>query len=314
MEKLAWIEILNRHGEVSRRHPVLTWPIRLGRAYSNDIVLDDPYVAAHHLEINQAEKGCYQLTGLGSLNGMTINKLHCKNSDATVSTIDVIRLGHTQLRIRPIDFAVDVEKPLKRAAWLRSWPGLIFGSVLLLLAHFLTLWLDYSRDEIYKILVEPLFRDIPLLLAWAGFWALVGRVLCGHANFIAHAVIASLVIAVLLTLDGFLFGYIDFAFNTSLMANVFSDAIIILIIGWLLYRHICLVSRADKFKLGISIAVLSTSLAGISYSIQQWSSDDDLSHMSYSRTIGPPSLLMTQGKSVDEFLQAGSVLKTKLED
>ena len=210
MERLAWVEILDRHGDVAMRHPVQAWPLRLGRAYDSDIVLDDPYIAPHHLEITQAENGSYQLLGLNSINGVMINNFPCKKADAIVSPNDVLRLGQTQLRIRPLDFAVAAEKPLTNVVWSRSWVGMIFGFALLLLAHLLSLWLEYSRDDSYKLLVSPLLSDIPLLLLWAGFWALIGRVLSGSGNFIAHAVLASLVIAVIFILAGILAMYIDF--------------------------------------------------------------------------------------------------------
>jgi len=314
MEKLAWIEILDRHSDVCMRYPVLEWPVKFGRAYYSDIVVDDPYVAPHHIEINPAGNNCYRILGLGSINGMTINKMACSNSEAIISANDIVRIGHTQLRIRPVDFVVIAEKPLKSVTWMRSWPGLVMGCLTLLFAHFLTLWLEYNRDEIYKLLVAPLLSDIPALLVWAGFWALIGKVLSGRANFVAHGVIASFVAALLMLLYGFVFGYIDFSLNTSVTTNVLSGVIGILVVCWLLYRHVGLVSRVNKVKLGISMVVFSISLVGIDFSIAKWSGDDDLSRMSYLRTIGPPYLLLSHGKSLDEFLQGAANLKLRLDD
>jgi Inner membrane component of T3SS, cytoplasmic domain len=314
MERLAWIEILDRHGDVSVRYPVHAWPLRVGRDYSSDIVLDDPYVAANHLEINRLDGGRYQLTELGSINGLTIDNLRGKQTDATVSANDVIRIGQTQLRVRPPDYAVAAEKLLPNNAWLRSWPGLILGFAVLLLAHMLTLWLEYNRDESYKILVEPLLNDIPTLLLWAGFWALIGRVLSGRANFIAHAVIASMVVALIMLLNSLLFGYVDFAFNTGLMTNVLSGVTGTLIIGWLFYRHICLVSRVNRRRLGITITILMAGLFGIFYAIDEWTGDDDLASMAYSRTIGPPSMSLMHGKSTEEFIAGAGELKLKVDE
>jgi len=314
MERLAWIEILDRHGDVSLRQQVHVWPLKLGRAYSSDLVLDDPHVAAHHLEISPAETGRYRLTGSGSINGLSVNNLRCNETETTVSANDVVRIGHTQLRIRPLDFAVAAEKPLANVAWLRSWPGLLLGFVLLLLAHLLTLWLDYTRDDGYKILVAPLLGDIPVLLLWAGFWALIGRVTSGRANFMAHAIIASMLIALIMLLDAQLLGYADFAFNTTLMTNVLSAVIGPFLIGWLLYRHICLVSRINRRRLALVIAVLMSSLAGIFYAIDHWTGDDDLSRMAYLRTLGPPSMLLAHRKSIEEFMKDAGRLKAKLEN
>jgi hypothetical protein len=313
MERLAWIEILDRHGDVSVRHPVHAWPLRVGRDYSSDLVLDDPYVAANHLEINRLDGGRYQLTELGSVTGLTIDSMRGKQTGATVSANDVIRIGQTQLRVRPPDYAVAAEKPLPNNVWLRSWPGLILGFAILLLAHMLTLWLEYNRDDSYKILVEPLLGDIPTLLLWAGLWALIGRVLSGRANFIAHAVVASMVVALIMLLNSLLFGYVDFAFNTSLMTQVLSGVIGPLLIGWLLYRHICLVSRVNRRRLGITLAVLMAALSGMFYAIEEWTGDD-LSGMDYSHTLGPPSMSLVHGKSTEEFIAGAGVLKSKVDE
>lgn len=312
MERLAWVEILDRHGDVAMRYPVQEWPLRLGRAYDSDIVLDDPYIAPHHLEIFQVENGSYQLRRLNSLNGVMINNLLSKEADAIVSASDVLRLGQTQVRIRPLDFAVSAEKPLTNIVWSRSWMGMIFGFVIMLSAHLLSLWLEYSRDDSFKLLVSPLLSDIPLLLLWAGFWALIGRVLSGSGNFIAHTVLASVVVAVVFVVAGILAGYLDFAFNTRLVNDVILNIIQTVMIGWLFYRHIGLVSRASRRKIGITITVLMAGLVGIFYGISKWNSDEDLSRMSYSQVIGPPALMLVQGKSIEQFMEDAGKLKVKL--
>lgn len=311
MERLAWVEILDRHGDVAKRHPVQAWPLRLGRAYDSDIVLDDPYIAPHHLEIDQVENGSYQLLGLNSVNGVMINNLLCKKTDVIVSANDVLRLGQTQLRIRPLDFAVAAERPLTNVVWTRSWAGLVVGLLILLAAHLLSLWLEYSRDDSFKLLVSPMLSDIPLLLLWAGFWALIGRVLSGNGNFIAHAVLASVVVAIIFVVAGILAGYTDFAFNTRLVSDVLLNIVQTVMIGWLFYRHIALVSRASRRRIGITITVLMSVLVGIFYVIDKWNSDDELSRMSYSQVIGPPALLLVQAQSMEQFLESSSKLKLK---
>lgn len=313
MERLAWVEILDRHGDVVIRHPVQAWPLRVGRAYDSDIVLDDPYVAPHHIEIVQSDSGKYQLRDQNSINGVMINNALSKNADMIVTPADVLRLGHTQFRILPSDFAVAVEKKLTNVVWLRSWPGLIFGFVILLLAHLLNLWLEYNRDDGYKLLVAPLLGDIPLVLLWAGLWALIGRVLSGNANFIAHAVLVSLTVAVTFLLGNTLTMYIDFMYNSKLANGVIFSAIVYMAIGWLFYRHVGLVSRASRRKIGIAVAVIVGGLFGIFYAIDKWNSADDLSRMSYSPSIGPPSMLLVHGISVEKFMENAGKLKSRID-
>ena len=130
MERLAWLEILDRHGDVSSRHSVHAWPLKIGRAYTNDIVLDDPQIAAHHVEIRPAEDGNYHAVDLGSLNGILNKNSKLNQAEALISADDVLRIGQTQIRIRPLNYAVAAETRVPQSTWLRAWRGLLLGVAL----------------------------------------------------------------------------------------------------------------------------------------------------------------------------------------
>ena len=313
MERLAWIEILDRHGDVSVRHPVYAWPLRVGRAYSSDVVLDDPYVAANHLEIYPAGEGVYQLNAPSSVNAITIGNRHARQTDASVSANQVVRIGQTQLRVRPIDFAVPPEKSLPHNTWSRSWSGLSVAATVLLLTYVLLLWLNYDRAEGYRILLLPIIGGIFILLPWAAFWALIGRVTTGHANFVAHAVNATIGVNVLIFVT-LLYGYVDFALNARLASSVLSDVIEALVIGTMLYRHLGLVSRISRRKLGIIVVALTASLYGFGYVTEKFTADDNLANMLYPRTIGPAFMFLGDEKSIDEFIADGADLKAKVDE
>jgi hypothetical protein len=54
----SWfVETLARNGDVLHRHQVRELPIRLGRGYDNDYIIDDDYVAANHAVIEAGEQG-----------------------------------------------------------------------------------------------------------------------------------------------------------------------------------------------------------------------------------------------------------------
>ena len=53
----AHIEVLDRDGQIRQSLTVAQWPLRIGRALDNDLVLSDPHVAAHHLHIASTETG-----------------------------------------------------------------------------------------------------------------------------------------------------------------------------------------------------------------------------------------------------------------
>ena len=65
-----WIEVLSRNGDVVARERIDTAEARVGRAFDNDVVVDDPHVAPHHLRIHRGEDGELVAEDLNSLNGL----------------------------------------------------------------------------------------------------------------------------------------------------------------------------------------------------------------------------------------------------
>ena len=52
-----FIETLARNGDVLHRHRVDSLPIRIGRGYDNDYILDDAYAAPYHAQVEAGEDG-----------------------------------------------------------------------------------------------------------------------------------------------------------------------------------------------------------------------------------------------------------------
>ena len=54
---MIWVEVLSRQHDVISRHRIADVAegasIRIGRAYDNDVVIDDAYVAPHHLQLSR---------------------------------------------------------------------------------------------------------------------------------------------------------------------------------------------------------------------------------------------------------------------
>ena len=63
------VELLDRAGSVIARHRFDQLPVRLGRAYDNDVIVDDPFVAPSHVQIERREDGVLIARDLGTRNG-----------------------------------------------------------------------------------------------------------------------------------------------------------------------------------------------------------------------------------------------------
>ena len=107
MSLFYFVEILNANGDVQTRHKFASLPIRIGRGYTNDIILDDDQVAAEHAQIELSENGMLSLRDLGSRNGIKIKDKRFTQLHINGNTI--ARLGQTQIRVRDSHFVVSEE-------------------------------------------------------------------------------------------------------------------------------------------------------------------------------------------------------------
>ncbi|PIE00316.1 MAG: hypothetical protein CSA79_04345 [Thiothrix nivea] len=104
-----WIlEVQTR--SLSHYHRLQSFPVRIGRALDNDIILSDATVSAHHLEIDLDDDGQLILCNLSSENGSKVNRLPLGDEALTLKVGDKpvdILLGTRHARILRSDMAVE---------------------------------------------------------------------------------------------------------------------------------------------------------------------------------------------------------------
>ena len=106
METVIYAEQLDRRGHVLQRVRVDALPFRIGRAYTNELIVDDPHVSPVHAELARDESGALVLRDLGSLNGIVGGGTRQRRPAFEVHGDDVFHLGRALLRFRGSDHAV----------------------------------------------------------------------------------------------------------------------------------------------------------------------------------------------------------------
>jgi hypothetical protein len=264
------IEVRGRDGQLIERFRSALAPIRVGRAFDNDLVLEDEHVSPHHLELSRCEAG-FQVRDLGSLNGLHFAA--GAGADGRLVSGDALRIGHTTLRVFDEHHAVGPALPFdlteERLTGLGRhavWAGLVAVTALVTLATMF--W--QSTEEFYpSSAVAPIAMEIVTTAGLALVWAFVGRLLRHRAHFPAH-----FSIWLAFALCGSLGGWIarTAAYNTSsaTVERVLESLIFLLVLGVALWASLTLATplRGRRRTLGAFGAALGFVALQLSQEIQ----------------------------------------------
>ena len=107
---MIWVEVLSRHRDIAARFRIAAPEARIGRGYDNDVIIDDPYVAAQHLRVFRDEAGQLVAEDLGSTNGTFLDGGRNRVARIVIDGKHPIRIGQTYLRVREIHHEVERER------------------------------------------------------------------------------------------------------------------------------------------------------------------------------------------------------------
>ncbi|MBX9965417.1 MAG: FHA domain-containing protein [Burkholderiales bacterium] len=310
MDQLIHVEVLSRTGDVAQRVPLASLPATIGRAYDNDVIIDDPFVAPHHLRIERLDDGNLHVVDLGSRNGLHLTHPKRRVAEATIGGDERVRIGHTVLRFRNRDWPVPAEESDLSAEGWRS----PLVTALALAAYLALLGLHTYSATIEDFQPARLLAGLPFALlvpaVWSGIWAAIGRLASGRASFFGHCTIiltgatTAFVVEPLLKLAAFAFSLPALAAE-SVIAIAF-------IIGAVLFGHLRLVSRLrPPILIAGSAAVVI--LAVTATQINSWlESRDDVNQISTMNNLYPPFLRVAPGETPEEFIHDSRDLEKPL--
>ena len=186
-DRRALIEFFDRDGRVARSVSVHDWPLTLGRALDNDVVLDDPYVAPRHATLEADERGRVSLAVGDTLNGAWVGSVHHGAGTRVVMSPagELLQLGGVKMRLRLPAEVLAPERRLPAAAGSTTAGAVAAGLLVMLVAlggHWLAL--DPGADATAWL---PVVVWVPLALAaWCGIWALVSKLFQHRFDFLGH--------------------------------------------------------------------------------------------------------------------------------
>lgn len=316
MSEPFWVEVLDRHQAVVSRQRAHGGSMTVGRAYENDLIIDDAFVAPLHLKIGYDEEGTLWIEDLAARNN---DPLADADPAETVTRMLVgaeaaIRIGHTNLRVRTRAFAVPpalaIPKPQK-VSYFASYAGkgLICGAAFIALSLIAT-WLTQTTE--FKLAnYLPIAVIFPLIMVgWAGIWALVTRIMTTHAQFSRHVFIAFAILVAFFLID---LATDVMAYSLTWTAPqrwlpIASWAVL----GALLFGHVSVITPRHKRLAGAIVAMVT--VVAISVHISLRLEADRTQPQRISMQLMPTYLLIKTPAAPDAFFKEVDALRPKLEE
>ena len=303
-----FVELLARNGDVLQRQCVDKLPIRIGRGYGNDVILDDDYAAASHAIVEPDAAGHLVLRDLGSRNGIVVAGK--RRQDAVLADDTVVRIGHTSLRVRAADFPV---APELVDHTLHGWEGVLPGAVGLLLTGVVALLVRWLSDtEFFEPAryAEALAGGLAAALLWGGMWAFANRLFGRHARLGRHLFVFGCGITALAGCVA-LGSLLAYAFSAESVTHYGSHVATLLLAG-VIYFHLSTIRPRNRVRyrwICAGLAVLSSSLI-LAGNVQRTGRFSDELYMS---VLLPPGVRMSPDHGVDEFMRDVETMKGPLD-
>jgi len=303
-----WLEILGRHRDVVSRTRLASDAVTLGRAYDNDIVLDDPHVAAHHLRIARGDDGAWVAEDLGSVNGLVVEGERARRERIVLGDATTVLAGHTGLRLRHAGEAVPAELPLVRSA--PRWPLAIVCIVLLFALEWLGLWLGETGEPKLIRYLTPLATIAIAIAVWTTLWSVVSRVFSGHARFGLHLLIVAAGLLAFSLYDQFS-DLGAFALSWTRLSNT------VYVAAWLAFAAVCFahLRAIANTKLPLKAAAV-IALAALGITMQSLKLSDWRANSGQAATLQklePPSIRIVSAQAESAFFATNDALKAALD-
>jgi hypothetical protein len=307
------LELLDRHGHVEQRVTLNGNGLRIGRAYDNDLILDDVHVSPHHAVITESG-GRWLLRDLNSVNGIRVGATPRRVSELALDGQQMFTLGVSPLRYQPLDAVVPEAVPLRERRHLHrgiAW-ALCAPVACLAMVGWDALLDSYEAFGALKLLNAVLIPLVAMLI-WAGVWALIGRLLVQRLHFVGHLAVISLgllfatIFEIVARVAAFAFSF-DGAVPWLLAAGMCATFVLIL------YGHLRLVSRIRPRSALAAAIVFGMLLAGAMQIKQLVYLQQFSARPRFTLTLAPPALRLTRADSTAAFYARASSLVSATAD
>jgi MFS family permease len=307
----ALLEAIDRDGLVRQAWRIEHWPVTIGRALDNDVVLTEPHVAAHHATIDfvapadGAATATLVVSAGATHNGLAVARQRIGGGESktfadTGRDLD-LHIGRTVLRLRLPGHALLPEQPLapmlsRELGWLPTAALALVAIV----AVMVSTYIDTDPDGLGRAIGTAVLGTLMVAALWCGFWALLSKIFARQSCFGWHVrvfVIASLVGVVL----GVVPPLMAFAFSWPWVTD-FSFVAIYATIAATIYFHLLAVEPGrQRLMRAVALTGLAVAVAlQLWFNVQRTGRPGEELYMNH---LFPPQLRLAKPVSVDRFVE-----------
>ncbi len=307
----ALLEAIDREGLVRQAWRIERWPVTIGRALDNDVVLTDPHVAAHHARIEfvpaagAAATATIVVSAGETNNGLAVARERVAGG-ASTTLVDNgrdldLHIGRTALRLRLPGHALAPEQPLapmllRELRWLPTL-GLAVLAILSVMAN---TYVDTDPDGLARAIGTAVLGTLMVAALWCGFWALLSKIFARQSSFGWHVrvfVVASLAGVVL----GVLPALIAFTFSWPWVTD-FTFVAIYATIAATIYFHLLAVEPGrQRLMRAVAVAAFAAGVAlQLWFNVQRSGRPGEELYMNH---LFPPALRLARPLPVERFVE-----------
>lgn len=287
--------------------------ISIGRAYDNDIILQEEHISPYHAEISLNEGGELVLRDLDSVNGIKNAANRLLESNTLITSGDKFVLGKLTVRIMQVNHKVVEAKKLNFLEEFTSKINHWYWALALTSFVYLYYIFKAYTSSIAKVEWPTLILDnLYIMLSFIVLSLIIGvlaRIFKKEVKFFA---IVTLTMALILIEEctAMVGNFLWFNWGESTMLGLGSELIDAGLIFCFLWGAFYLASNMNFKRISITSTVLLLGILGLS-NLNYFDDDDVYLYPSYSAIVLPSAYLVSQAISVQEHVGASKSLFVK---
>lgn len=310
------VEILDRFGKLKERHRIESFPCKVGRDYSNNIIIDDLYISPSHIIIDQ-EDGLFSLQDTDSMNGVFSLNPFKKQQSINIQDNSRIRIGHTDIRFRFVDHKIketiqERDKPSQISMLLSN--GFILPVVWLIfsLAYMLNNYLEETSLVTFQKLFSETFPLLLFMILWALVWSVVSKIVTHRFYFSFHAIWITCLTLISTIMDNFA-NYFEFGFSLESSSYILGLIFSLAITSVLLYGHLHYSTTLSYKKSRFASVITAIIIISIVEILSLLNTPEFSNTPKYSSIIKPSAFILSRQDSIDDFFADAKYLKTEID-